>query len=237
MTLVYDSAASPQYNGNIAEFDYQTDHVTNGHFAYSYDQLNRLEDAVYTPGGGLNEALTYDKAGNITQIVRGGTGNGTLNFTYKNSGKSNQLFGVSGYRSGSFGYDVNGNLTSDGTKGLTFAYNLLNLPATVSGSQTASYVYDASGNKLRSVRSGMVHDYVDGIHYTGANLEFISTVAGKAVNENGTYKYEYNLADHLGNVRVTIDDNNGSPRVIQEDEYYAFGLSRPKYLFGAKPSQ
>jgi len=38
-------------------------------------------------------------------------------------------------------------------------------------------------------------------------------------------------------VRVTIDDNNGSPRVIQEDEYYAFGLSRPKYLFGAKPSQ
>ncbi|MEO7211168.1 hypothetical protein [Mucilaginibacter sp.] len=42
--------------------------------------------------------------------------------------------------------------------------------------------------------------------------------------------YEYSLTDHLGNTRVSFDINPaGTARVIQEDEYYSFGLRRALY--------
>jgi len=58
--------------------------------------------------------------------------------------------------------------------------------------------------------------------------------------------YEYNLTDHLGNSRVSIDKFQG-PRVIQEDEHYTFGLRKPtggydypnnnRYLYNGKGIQ
>ena len=54
-------------------------------------------------------------------------------------------------------------------------------------------------------------------------------------NGNDTYRYEYFLKDHLGNTRVTIDDQGGNvARVVQSDEYYAFGLNRSRYVSGDK---
>ncbi|MGB3466883.1 MAG: RHS repeat-associated core domain-containing protein [Cyclobacteriaceae bacterium] len=39
---------------------------------------------------------------------------------------------------------------------------------------------------------------------------------------HGAFDYEYNLTDHLGNVRVTL---NQAGTVIQKDDYYPFGLT------------
>jgi len=69
-----------------------------------------------------------------------------------------------------------------------------------------------------------------------------------ARNSNGSYSYEYNLSDHLGNVRVTFKQ---SPlplytlEVLQMDDYCAFGVRKPsfagsndnKYLYNSKELQ
>jgi hypothetical protein len=131
-------------------------------------------------------------------------------------------------------------MLTDGTKGgiARWTYNHLNLPVSVSGAATANYTYDALGTKLKSLMGGINRDYVDGIHYEDGVLKFITTETGRAVRIGNTqnYSYEHNLSDHLGNVRVTIDDQgNNVARVVQENEYYAFGLVKPGgYLFGDK---
>lgn len=251
MELKYNTATTPQYNGNIGQMNYLTTRVANpGNrtFNYTYDVLNRLTNAAFTggqTGDALDEAISYDVMGNITQLVRNGTGAGTLNYT---SYTGNQLNTVTGYSARSYTYDANGNATSDGMgKGIT--YNLLNLPQTVtSGASTvATYTYEASGNKLRNTGSDGTWDYVNGIVYHNNAIAFINTEEGRAALNSGVYNYEYNLKDHLGNNRVSIDQYGGTARVIQEDEYYSFGLRKPtggydlsnnnRYLYNGKEIQ
>ncbi|NII83270.1 MULTISPECIES: RHS repeat domain-containing protein [unclassified Pedobacter] len=233
------NAPQANYNGNISAQRYNGDHSGAQYFKYTYDKLNRLTNAVHSTGNLLNEVIAYDVMGNITSLERAGNGNPII-YTYQNTNQSNVLDHVNGALNGSYGYDLNGNMLSDGTKGGTanWTYNHLNLPVSISGAATANYTYDALGAKLKSFMGGVNRDYVDGIHYEDETIKFITTETGRAVRIGNTqnYSYEHNLSDHLGNVRVTIDDQgNNVARVVQENEYYAFGLVKPGgYLFGDK---
>ncbi|WP_394347551.1 RHS repeat domain-containing protein [Pedobacter frigoris] len=91
-------------------------------------------------------------------------------------------------------------------------------------------------------------DYVDGIQYTGGAIDFIMTEEGKARRNPGspdTYSYEYNLTDHLGNVRYTFYKNPSSGLLerLQSDDYYPFGMQKVasagvnKYLYNGKELQ
>jgi len=237
--------AVAQYNGNISEFEYTGQFSGNKWFTYTYDNLNRLTNADYgaaTATDELNELIAYDKSGNITSLKRGPTTSTAITYTYANSGISNQLTSTAGSIAGNFTYDGNGNVISDSRRVITaITYNRLNLPATVKATvsgaavQVGTYTYDAGGTKLKSVQSSVIREYISGIHYKNNVLDFVGTEEGRAVrNTDGTYRYEYNLNDHLGNVRVSIDDSVGVARVIQEDEYYAFGLNSPKKVSGDK---
>ena len=68
-------------------------------------------------------------------------------------------------------------------------------------------------------------------------------IRGIARNNGGTYTYEYNLTDHLGNVRASFDIYGGTVRILQRDDYYAFGLRKAavggtnKYLYNGKELQ
>jgi len=234
-----DAGISKQYNGNISEMLYSGTTSGNKTFSYSYDQLNRLTSATSTSNS-LNEQINYDLMGNITALTRTGSSPAVLDYTYLNNNQSNQLQtvtnGGSAFRS--YGYDNNGNATSDGTN-KNIIYNLLNLPQTVmqNASTLATYTYDATGQKLRNTGSDGTWDYIDGIVYnnppgnTGSVIQFIQTEAGRIAYNNGTYSYEYNLTDHLGNVRVSFGKNSttGLAQELQEDEYYSFGLRSPRY--------
>ena len=233
-----DAGIARQFNGNIAQQLYSGQYSGSKSFTYSYDKLNRLTNAALGTGTTLNEAITYDGRGNILTLNRGGQSYTTpLAYTYGSSGVSNQLATVAatGFTTRNYSYDGNGNATTDGGS-LTIAYNLLNLPQTVklSGTTKATYTYDASGQKLHATQTGNDRDYIGGIIYNNNAIEYIATEEGRATPNGATaYNYSYDLKDQLGNVRATVDKDptGGTARVVQEDEYYAFGLRVNKYDF------
>ena len=149
-------------------------------------------------------------------------------------------------------YDDNGSMTSHIDKGiLEIKYNILDLPSYVKFNnyvrrttgdvyQNMSYSYRADGVKVKKVHhyfSGRnrvdtfgITEYVDGFQYdneqfglTGQSvLKFFSTSEGYFDYVNNRYIYHYN--DHLGNVRVSFAREGNTAVIVQQNDYYAFGL-------------
>ncbi len=242
INLKYNDGVHQQFNGNISGQIYTNN--GNNVFTYQYDKLNRL-----TSGASLNmtELLDYDLMGNIKSLNRDGTGAKVYNYT-----DGNRLESITGLTA-SYAYDANGNATTDGRNGVTLTYNHLSLPVTASKSGlNLTYTYDANGAKLRKVANTgttTTTDYVDGIQYTNGVIDFIQTEEGIARKSGSSYVYEYNLTDHLGNVRATFKVNGSTIEVLQRDNYYAFGMRKSalndigavslqnKYLYNGKELQ
>jgi RHS repeat-associated protein len=102
--------------------------------------------------------------------------------------------------------------------------------------KTVTYNYDATGKKLdRIIKTGATVSedrvYDDGIEYSGATastLELVQTPEGRAIPSARTYNLQYELTDHLGNVRALITDVNKNgvltaDEILQKSDYYAFG--------------
>lgn len=76
----------------------------------------------------------------------------------------------------------------------------------------------------------MEHDYVGAFFYVDNELQHFSHEEGRVLKTENTFRYEYNITDHLGNVRVSFSDIiedgviNEATEVLQEDHYYPFGL-------------
>ncbi|SMD08368.1 RHS repeat domain-containing protein [Pedobacter africanus] len=249
MELIYDDDGTygnyGAYNGNISYMRWGSN--LENMFSYDYDKINRLTLASFP---GMTEEVSYDKGGNISKLIRN---NNTINYSYTNG--TNQLQSVSGngLNQINYAYDLNGNTVIDGSKqNINVAYNLLDLPKTVSGSQSLSYQYDASGKMLSKLGASGLNEYIHGIQYGNVsgsyNIDFVKTGVGRAVRQSdNTYRYQYDLTDQLGNVRVTFDKdpNTGLARRIQEDNYYAFGKRASvspvslenKYLYNGKDLQ
>lgn len=59
----------------------------------------------------------------------------------------------------------------------------------------------------------------------------MQTGEGIARRSGTNYIYEYNLTDHLGNNRYTVNAPNGK---VQAQDYYPFGMQISRYISGAK---
>lgn len=141
--------------------------------AASYYDINDAGTA--TASSRYNEALTYaDHRGNIATLQRQGAQlSGACwnyaqidNLTYSYTAGTNKISSITdvasatykakgfnpGGGSGSYAYDVNGNLTTDPYKAMTVQYNHLNLPKKMTfGNDYIEITYDAAGTKLRKV--------------------------------------------------------------------------------------
>ena len=198
-------------NGNILKLDrYQGVNSSRkliDALTYQYTNGNQLSSVV-----DAGDASPYNPAGvpHINKVADLGFKDGT------NSGDD-------------YSYDPNGNTVEDLNKGITnIVYNHLNLPEVISfdnGDQVA-YVYNAKGSKLQkeATISGVttVTDYIAGKHYNNGTLNFFQHAEGRVVKQGSNWGYEYNIKDHLGNIRVSVDDNG---TVVQKDDYYPFGLT------------
>jgi len=262
MDLKYDDAGTPQYNGNIGSAKILTGTISGTTYPaltynYKYDKLNRIVNAISTtaiPNDNFyNENFSYDVMGNIVRLNRYDNSNGlrtvidSLSFGYVSGNKVDRIDdvvagGTIGFfeavkQAGEYTYDGNGNQLTDLNKGITQAYNMLNLPQTaVRGGTSVVYIYDAAGRKLRKLSTTgsitNITEYIGGIQYeyTGSTpaIAFIQTEEGRARKSGTVYKYEYDLKDHLGDTRVTTtwnasDPTQMTPYNVQKNDYYAFG--------------
>jgi RHS repeat-associated protein len=262
-----NSAVDALYNGNIAETFWKTasDYSLRS-YGYQYDDLNRLKNAIYRKpndaiplSGAYNESLDYDKNGNIKSLQRFGDSDAPsivfkideLTYGYVNE-NSNQLAKVTegaggndhkgfidGNKTGDdYGYDANGNMTSDKNKNITkIEYNYLNLPKKITFGTTGTieYIYNAAGQKLEKIvtdNSVVTNtNYLGGFQYKDNVLEFFPTAEGYVKNEAGVLSYVFQYKDHLGNVRVSYAKNPVTQvlEIIEENNYYPFGLKHNGY--------
>ena len=129
---------------------------------------------------------------------------------------------------GNYECNANENLTKDRRKGLSFAYNRLNLLEKVwrGDSLLLCYHYLADGTLL-DVRDGSGkngYDYVGSVVYkvTDGKREFDHAVVGDVwFTKDGV---RYALTDQLGSVRALIDEEG---KVVERHDYYPLGTEQP----------
>ncbi|MBO0934102.1 DUF6443 domain-containing protein [Fibrella aquatilis] len=214
----------------------------------NYDDNGNIQSLKRTLQGTVvdNLAYTYKNSGQSNQLERITDDGGTADFA-----KASQ-----------YSYDANGNLTGDVAKNITgIDYNYLNLPGQITRSTggNITYTYAASGQKLKAAFPAVGttparrYDYVGGMVYENDRLEFIPTAEGRVLPPgraetttkvlgqpdvtatNKFYRYEYQLKDHLGNLRVACRCGEKTteatpaeafaPQVVQEQHYDPWGLN------------
>lgn len=264
MTATLTGAA--QYNGNINGIKWRL--YNNGSnqykgYNFTYDGLNRLTQGDYGTSSGSTwtnvtnydlSSVSYDANGNITSLICKNSGEANReNLTYSYSGGGNQLSSVSGtynsvaWKSGSFTYNNNGDVISDGLRGITTVayFNEINLPRQYSknASNKVDYTYDAQANKWSKIAttSGTTATTL----YYGPFV-YVGTTLSKVLTPEGYYDpaaslYHYYLKDHLGDNRITYYYSGSTPVIDQEVEYYPFGsmfaqnnLQNNLYLYNGK---
>ena len=233
------------FNGNICFQTWTYDNLIN-HYSYSYDNLNRLKDAVNL---NLNldrgESFEYDKQGNISQISRYRDGelmdmlelyyNGNQLKKVTDTDGCQNLYNVKEYADLSdteieMTYDANGNLTKDLDRDIyAIKYNLLNLPEIIqfkNGSQIKNY-YDASGLKLKTEyytrRTNLPIPLIEGelldFNYTPDDFVF----SGSAYVSNVEYKISKVFNSNYGG----FYQDKISFNMLHNDEGYVTGSVIP----------
>ena len=107
-------------------------------------------------------------------------------------------------------------------------YNYLNLPSLITqNSGNMTYTYRADGTKIKKVYGVKTTDYLDGFQYENTIPQFVPTAEG--YYEFTTSRYVYNYKDHLGNIRLSYYRNGATAQVLEENNYYPFGLKHEGY--------
>jgi len=122
-------------------------------------------------------------------------------------------------------------MTTDYNKDLEDSYNFLNLPKTVTNTSTHQvihYQYTATreklSQKLYSIQGrGTRRDYAGPFVYVNNQLAWINLPRGRWVYTGKELKAELHLHDHLGNVRMVLEESDNSLVSVQQASYYPFG--------------
>ncbi|RBL92759.1 RHS repeat domain-containing protein [Chitinophaga flava] len=203
---------------------------------------------AFSASSAFNEkVLNYDSHGNIINLQRtDATGAITDNFTYNYANNGNQLLDIKNGTSlfDTYAYDALGRVIQETLTGAAARYLKYDFTNKVAGLYTdaaltqgkVTYLYNEAG--IRVVKKDWVNNtttyYVPDVNgnilatynQVGTATPVQAEVAlyggdgriGLFRRAAGTYEYE--LSDHLGNVRAVID---GSRNIKQYTDYYPFG--------------
>ena len=231
------------YNGNIRNQYWKSnlDGIQRA-YQYSYDAASRILGATYAGKTGESYAMnsvSYDFNGNIKTLSRNGLKSDNTfglidNLAYSYQANSNKIQAVTDNSNDTasfadatgdtdYTYSQDGSLTSDANKGITnIEYNYLKRPKkyTFSNGSTLENQYDATGKKLKSISSdGTTYDFLGNLIYKNNVLYQISHDEGRIIKG----EYEYEIKDHLGNLRVSFRDSLGVAKITQKQDYDVYG--------------
>ena len=159
--------------------------------------------------------MVYDRNGNITALKRyGDTGiDNDLSFTLSGNRMTGLYDGGTNTGTFSYAYDVMGNMTSDGRKGLQISYNILNLPCGVTSVSSGSltYTYLSDGTKVSAIKSdGSGKRYLGSAVYSVPESDGGSEVFESASWDEGRIFFDVDVpVDSTGNGLVVVDSIPG----------------------------
>ncbi|WP_201919788.1 DUF6443 domain-containing protein [Aquimarina mytili] len=222
--------------------------------AISNDGRYDLSSITYDTMGNI---LTLDRKGHIDTNATTFGQMDKLSYIYEGTG--HKLLSVSdagnttfGFKDGNtigndYAYDDNGSITADKNKGIMdIHYNHLDLPVEIVFDSITpkkiSYIYDATGTKVKKILNDngtiTTTEYA-AAQYKNGELEFMGQPEGYIEKESTSsgaerYRYIYQYADHLGNIRLSYSDKNDDgavtqDEIIEESNYYPFGLKHKGY--------
>lgn len=112
-------------------------------------------------------------------------------------------------------------MKSDANKSITLIeYNYLKLPKrVVKGGITVLNEYNSSGKKLKETVGTVTTDFLGNLIYKNDVLYQIEHEEGRIING----EYEYNINDHLGNLRISFRDSSGVAKITQRQDYDPYG--------------
>jgi len=240
----YGSAVN---NPAMATYEYKNDYQFDNN---KYGTPNFVTNTFTAAPNGANRefGLSYDLHGNILSLTRSNSSgaNNTLNYQYFSN--TNKLQQVGSYAS--YTYDNLGQMASQVRSNGQGFYNSYDLSGKVisiysDASKTQlreSFAYDEAGSCIRKTDhiQNITTYYVYG---SVGNLLSIYDNSGTALqqkeipvyatNRIGTYKRltnktQFELIDHLGNVRSVINQDkvSGLADILYYADYYPFGTSQ-----------
>lgn len=215
--------------------------------SYSYDTANRRTQTVLPDGVAMN--YSYDTNSNLTGIsyTQGSNTLGNLSYGYDANGRRISVGGsfartnpmptnsstvdvanrLTTFNGATLTYDVNGNLTNDGTN--TYTWNARNQLIQISGpATTATFAYDAVGRRVSKTINGTTSNYVyDGPNIVGETNSGATFLTGLGIDEtlavesgNGTTtQIASYITDALGST-IRLADANGNKLVDYTYDLY-----------------
>ncbi|MEM7765591.1 MAG: FG-GAP-like repeat-containing protein [Pseudomonadota bacterium] len=196
---------------------------------FDYDILNRVTDAYRNGSTSPSLSLTYDPLGNILTKSDVGT------YGYSSSNPY-AVTSTTGVRTGSYGYDANGNMSS--RNGDTITWTSFDKPSQINaGSDFSQFQYGPDRRRFRN--RSKAGSTTTTTHYAGALFErdFIGglqinrhnimvggqTVATHTRESVGSTYERYLHRDHLGSVESISDPVGG---MLNRYSFDAFGKRR-----------
>lgn len=235
-------------NSFTARNEYKEFGVTNNSIGYDANgNITRLKRNAYVVGGSqqLLDDLTYTisaSGNNHTKVADAASNSFPMSFNFKNPGGSAQ----------SFSYNAMGQLTASPDESVTAVSYYPNgqvKQVNFANGNTTNHYYDDQGQRYKSVfYNATTTNYKYNWYLFGVMYEYLSNLASFDLKELpiggmgrvGVYKQdatglsigtghtEYELTDHLGNVRVTFKQGtNTNLEVLSKADYYAFGGQLP----------
>ncbi|MEK7639128.1 MAG: DNRLRE domain-containing protein [Patescibacteria group bacterium] len=221
LTYTYDSL------GNLTKIVDASD-TTSATTTYTYDPLSRLTSATTTLASSIpySRSYTYNPLGNFLTK----SDQGTYTYTEVDYANPHAVTTIGGLF---FGYDNNGNLTSEGTG--TYAWDYRNrLTQSVEGGDTVSYQYDHAGQRVLKNNGTTTTVYPSSLYevegatttkHIYAGDMSVATIEGSGA---GALTY-HNHLDHLNSTKVVTD---GVGSIQSVTDYYPFGDARIEQTYG-----
>lgn len=247
--LEYETAS--QWDGSIGKQHWN--HVLSNSpvgqrsYTFTYDAAKRLKKASYTGLSSENytlQHLKYDRNGNINGLNRSGkTGTSTfgaidrLRYTYSGNRLTNVADTVTtGYEvdlipngSGNYTYYNNGSLKTDDNSQITnITYSsYLNQPDEIflTSSRWIKYTYNGNDELLKAeYNTGEYWEYADIFVFKNGSTYQMAVPDGRAIYSGGSWIYEFDYTDHLGNTRVSFRANGSTLQKTAATDFDPWGV-------------